>query len=67
MRPLEFVEGVGMMPTPIATSRRLAGERAAALFPAEKCHRQVESDGSDWKVTVTRLSDSETVTEKIPK
>lgn len=65
----EFVLGidVGRAPQAVANAYRRAEEIMDASFPGEKCQRQVQSDGENWKVTVTRISDAQTAIDFIPK
>jgi len=67
MIPSHLLEDRG--PTP--KSFRMAEIRAIEIknetYPEDRCLSKVESDGANWKVTVTRISDSDETVDYVPK
>lgn len=56
---------------PVPKSFRQAEIRAIEImnetYPDDRCLSSVDSDGDNWKVTVTRISDSDETVDYIPK
>ncbi len=64
---LLYNRDIRTMPDTIVAAYRRATVMEAENFPGEKCAVVVESDGANWKITVTRASDSSTAIETLPK